>query len=83
MKPPANEFTITVAPLPDSSDVSGHRRLRAVLKVMRRKFGLRCTSVQLAQPFDPDSAGNCEPAFIAFELARADAPPSERPYRGD
>ena len=35
-------FKLTLEPLPDTSDSTGIRRLRAALKVLLRRYGLRC-----------------------------------------
>jgi hypothetical protein len=35
-------YRLELSPLPDSSDSTGIRRLRAALKVLLRRFGLRC-----------------------------------------
>jgi len=38
-------YVLTVRPTPDATDPQGIRRLRAMLKSMLRRFGLRCVSV--------------------------------------
>jgi hypothetical protein len=39
-------YRVTLRPLPDESDPKGVRRLRLALKVLLRRFGLKCTSVE-------------------------------------
>ncbi len=51
-----HKFNITLEPLPDPSDPSGYRRLRQALKVLLRKFRLRCIdATERAEPLELDN----------------------------
>jgi len=39
-------YVVTLRPLKDDSDPKGVRRLRGLLKVALRRFGLRCVEVK-------------------------------------
>jgi hypothetical protein len=47
---PRNAFVVRLEPLPDASDPDGLQRLRRALKLLRRAFGLRCTSATTTEP---------------------------------
>lgn len=41
---PPGTFIVHLKPAPDPDDPQGHRRLRAALKALWRRYGLRCVS---------------------------------------
>ena len=43
-----NEITLTLRPRPDPTDPEGVRRIQAALKVLGRRFGLRCVAIRYA-----------------------------------
>ena len=63
-------YTLTLKPTPDPSDPSGARRLRNMLKVALRRFGLRCVRV-VPQPGD-----------VAEEVATSDRETACPPFVG-
>jgi hypothetical protein len=53
VKKPTNQYMITVTPLPDARDPLGYRRLRFGVKVLLRRFGLRCVEVRVVEQLEP------------------------------
>jgi hypothetical protein len=56
----APDYIVTLRPKPDATDPDGTRRLRWLLKVALRRFGLRCISVQ-KQEGGGDHVGSSRP----------------------
>ena len=54
-------YTLTLKPLPDPTDPRGYRRLRSGLKMLLRKYGLRCTSVEPTGGEPPRLEGSFKP----------------------
>ena len=48
-KPDPPTYLLTIRPLPDPTDMEGVRRLRLALKVLLRRFGLKCVGVKPRQ----------------------------------